>query len=129
MSAELNYTVVTTLYKKLPVYLIRMLAEFYADEFLRIQERISKLVLRGDKKKLATFIRTSCEQNNIVLRKFGVTYLLQYAPTEPKYHPLGSYRPVADVVKKFMDNYHPEFLPVLKDLEIWLKQNQKKKLV
>jgi len=127
MSIEINYSVVTTLYKKLPVYLIRIIADFCVDEFLRIQNRISKLVLRGDKTKLATIIRTSCDQNQIVLRKFGVTYLLQYSPTEPKYRPLGTYRPVAEVVQRFMDNYHPEFLPVLKDLEIWLQQNQKKK--
>jgi hypothetical protein len=129
MSAEQNYSVVTTLYKKLPVYLIRIITEFSADEFLRIQNRISKLVLRGCKKKLAKVIRTSCDLNKIILKKFGVTYLLQYAPTEPEFHPLGSYRPVAAVVKKFMDNYRPEFLPVLKELEIFLKQNQNKKLL
>ena len=125
MSIEFDYSVVTILYKKLPVYLIRIITKFCADEFIRIQNRISKLVLRGDKTKLATFIRNSCNQNQIVLRKFGVTYLLQYSPPEPKYRPLGTYRPVAEVVQRFMDNYHPEFLPVLKDLEIWLLQNQK----
>lgn len=129
MSAEQNYSVVTTLYKKLPVYLIRIIAEFSADEFLRIQNRISKLVLRGCKKKLATVIRTSCDLNKIILKKLGVPYLLAYSPSEPEYRPLSSYRPVAAVVKKLMDNYRPELLPVLKELEIFLKQNQNKKLV